>query len=971
MERCQDGQAVDQDASFGRLLRRLRKTRDLTQEALAQQAYCAVDTIKKIEAGVRRPSRQLAAQFADCLELEGDERTAFLAAARPIARYEIDIPAETIALAGRSLAPGAPHGRDNLPHHPTPLIGRAQELDGLARLLADAQVRLVTITGPGGIGKTRLATALAEQLLVAERFPDGVFFVPLAPIEATERIVPALAEALEFPLDAGQQPARSPRQQVLDYLHSKRLALVLDNVEHLLRDAETGAADLISGVLDTAAGVAILATSRERLKLREEHLYPLGGLEVPGAEAPESYGAVALFVQRARLLRPDFAPTADDQGVIARICHLVEGMPLAIELAAGWIDTLALSDIAAEIDRGLDVLATELRDVPVRHRNMRAVFDATWQRLGAAEQAVFARFSVLRGGGTRGAVQAVIGATLPQLHALVGASLLYYDTRRDRYTVHELLRQYAAEKLAADTADEATARDRHAAYYCGLLHELKADLQGGRQREALAAIEADGENARAAWEWAAQRQNVALLDQAIDSLGHFYEWQGRAEEGVAAFGAAAAALATSPGLDAQRVRARILAWQSWCAHLLGDSAAGALLAQSQGLLDGLDRTDIDTRAERAFVLLHAAQLASHHDFPAARATYEQSRALFQALGDRWGEATALFGLGHATRHLAGDYDLAQHWLEQSLALRRALDDRLGIVETLTVLSHTARYLGHVAESERLAREGYDLALGTGNRLAIARAASNLGMAVNWSPKNYAEANRLGQEALTIYTDLGDRLGLMDASVRLSIAQMYLGRYADARATLEEHQRMAQTLGMPIAAGAGLQLLASVALAEGGYAEAQRLIGQAISGLTTIGERWHRSHAHSTGALAERALGNRQGTWGHTVAALRLGLEIHAWLVVVHALRAAALLLADDAERERAVELYALAERENPRDDALAMARWGRELAAVAAALPAEAAAAAQARGQARDLWATARELLTELESAGWGAEMGD
>jgi len=971
MERCQDGQAVDQDASFGRLLRRLRKARDLTQEALAQQAYCAVDTIKKIEAGVRRPSRQLAAQFADCLGLEGDERTAFLAAARPIARDEIDIPAETTALAGRSLAPGAPHRRDNLPHHPTPLIGRAQELDGLARLLADAQVRLVTITGPGGIGKTRLATALAEQLLVAERFPDGVFFVPLAPIEATERIVPALAEALEFPLEAGQQPARSPRQQVFDYLLSKRLALVLDNVEHLLRDAETGAADLISGVLDTAAGVAILATSRERLKLREEHLYPLGGLEVPGAEAPESYGAVALFVQRARLLRPDFAPTADDQGVIARICHLVEGMPLAIELAAGWIDTLALSDIAAEIERGLDVLATELRNVPVRHRSMRAVFDATWQRLGAAEQAVFARFSVLRGGGTRGAVQAVIGATLPQLHALVGASLLYYDTRRDRYTVHELLRQYAAEKLAADTADEATARDRHAAYYCGLLHELKADLQGGRQREALAAIEADGENARAAWEWAAQRQNVALLDQASESLGHFYEWQGRAEEGVAAFGAVAVALAGSPALDARRVRAKLLAWQSACTRILGDQAsADALLAQSQDLLDGADLAEVDTRAERAFVLLQVGLLAGGRDYQVSRAAYERSRALFKEIGDQWGEAAALSGLGDVF-YSFGDYDLAQHWLEQSLALRRALDDRLGIVETLTILSITARYLGHVAESERLARESYDLALGTGNRLAIARATSNLGMAVNWSAKNDAEANRLLQEAVTIYTDLGDRDGLQVASLRLGIAQKDLGRYADARATLEEHQRMAHTLGMPLEAGAGLTILACVALAEGGYTEAQRLIGQAISGLTTIGERWHRSNAHWIGALAERGVGNWQGAWGHTVAALRLGLEIRAWKAVVHTLRAAALLLADDAERERAVELYALAEREVPRDDAWSMAVYGRELAAVAAALPAEAAAAAQARGQARDLWATARALLTELESAGWGAEMGD
>jgi tetratricopeptide (TPR) repeat protein len=406
----------------------------------------------------------------------------------------------------------------------------------------------------------------------------------------------------------------------------------------------------------------------------------------------------------------------------------------------------------------------------------------------------------------------------------------------------------------------------------------------------------------------------------------------------------------------------MLAWQSWCAHLLGDTAAAsALLAQSEGLLDGLDLADIDTRAERAFVLLHAAQLASDHDFPAARATYEQSRALFQALGDRWGEAMALFGLGAAALTLADDYDLAERWLSESLALRRALDDRLGIVETLTLVSMNARYAGRVAESEQLAREGYALATSSGNRRLIALAGSNLGAVWFWTG-NLAESQRVLQESVAIYTELGDRLGLLVPSFRLGVAQRYLGRYADSRATLEEHQRMAQTLGMPIDAGGGLQALASVALAEGGYAEAKRLIGQAILGLTTIGERWHLSNAHATGALAERGMGNRQQACQHTVAALRLGLEIRSSSTMVYTLRAAALLLADDAELERAVELHALAEREDPRDDAWSMAIYGRELAAVAAALPADVEAAAQARGRARDLWVTARELLAELEA---------
>jgi len=293
-----------------------------------------------------------------------------------------------------------------------------------------------------------------------------------------------------------------------------------------------------------------------------------------------------------------------------------------------------------------------------------------------------------------------------------------------------------------------------------------------------------------------------------------------------------------------------------------------------------------------------------------------------------------------------------------------LDDRTGIVETLTILSMNARYVGRVAESEQLAREGYELATSSGNRRLIALAGSNLGAAWFWTG-DHAGSHRVLHESATIYADLGDRRGLMVATFRLGIAQMYLGRYADARATFQEHQRMAHAFGSSIDAGGGLDALASVALAEGSYAQAQRLIGQAIPRFTPIGERWHLSLAHSIGALAECGVGNRQPAWRHTVAALRLGLEIRAWIAVVHALRAAALLLADDAELERALELYALAERDDPRNDAWSMAVYGRELAAVAAALPADVAAAAQARGLACDLSATARELLAELESTGW------
>jgi predicted ATPase/DNA-binding SARP family transcriptional activator len=864
--------------------------------------------------------------------------------------------------------------RHNLPTQATALIGRGRELAELGALLRRPEVRLVTLTGPGGIGKTRLAIALAEQLLAANRFPDGVFFVSLAPMEAVDSIVSALAEALEFPLDTGEQPARSPRQQVFDYLREKRLLVILDNIEHLLSGAEapaSDAADLIAALLGNAPGVVILATSRERLTLRAEQVYLLGGLDLPSTGAPTDSSAVDLFMQRARRLRPEFAPVRDQLDVVVRICRMVEGMPLAIELAAGWVDTLALPDIAAEIERGLDLLATELRDVPMRHHSMRAVFEASWRRLGAAEQVVFARLAVFRGGGTRHAVQAVTQATLPQLHALVRASLVHYDVAHERYTVHELLRQYAAEQLAADPTEEHATRDRHAAYFCWLLRDLQGDLQGARQLEALATIEADGENMRAAWEWVARQCNAALIDQAIDSLGYFYQWHGRAGEGAMAYRLAAAALANISGRDERRVRAHLLAWQAAYAQLLGERAmADTLLAQSQELLNDPDLVGSGVHAARAFVLLQAGRLAAEHDPPAARQVYEESQALFQTLGDHWGEAAVLFELGAVTLELIGDYDLAQRYLRDSLVLRRTLGDRMGIVETLTQLSMNARYRGEVAESERLARESYEISTTLANRRAIAIAGSNLGIALSWTG-NYAEAQRLLQETVAIYMDLGDRAGLANAYYRLGVSEAWSGRLVDARATYERGLSISRAIGATLDAGGCLNGLAAIALAEGAYSEAQRLIAEAIAILDAVGERIYRTIASVNSALVERGLGNQQPARRQVITALRGLLEQRTWITMIDALATIALLLADDEDPERAVELYALTEREaTPRHDTLTFAVCRRELAVVVAALPADVAAAAETRGRARDLWATAEELLAELEAAGWGSDEG-
>ena len=320
---------------------------------------------------------------------------------------------------------------NNLPIQPTPFIGRSAELAALDKLLADPDIRLVTIVGPGGMGKTRLALAVAERLINPRRdapsarlyndFPNGVFFINLAPLSETSHIVPAVADALNFPLQGGDD--RSPQQQLLDYLRQKKLLLLFDNFEHLLDGVE-----LVANILQLAPDVQILATARERLHLRTEQVYPIEGLEFPNWETPEdaeAYTAVQLFLQSARRNQPDFTlHNQDDLTYLARICRTVAGMPLALELAASWVDMLPLAEIAAELQQGLDFLETDMRDMPERHRSIRAAIDYSWQKLDEKEREIFAKLSVFRGGFTREAAKAVADANLRQLARLVGKSLL-------------------------------------------------------------------------------------------------------------------------------------------------------------------------------------------------------------------------------------------------------------------------------------------------------------------------------------------------------------------------------------------------------------------------------------------------------------------------------------------------------------------------------------------------------------------
>ncbi len=631
------------------------------------------------------------AQFEVCREILWDE-LGVEPAAETVALYEsIKAGNYSLIAADESLERPVEH-RHNLPAYAAPFIGREAELATLDGFIADPGVRLVTIVGPGGLGKTRLATAAAERVLTAGIFPEGLFFIDLAPLHETGQILQALADALNFPLQGRDDHSR---RQFLGYLHQKKMLIVFDNFEHLLDGAE-----LLADILQSGPEIKILVTSRERLHLLLEQVYPIEGLAFPDLESAEDAAentAVLLFLQSARRNQPDFALRDDDDLIqLARICRMVEGMPLALELAAAWVDLLSLDEIARELQQGLDILETELRDVPARQRSVKASFDYTWRNLEKAEQVVFAQLSVFRGGFTRQAAKEVTGATLRELSRMVNKSLIRFDKQRGRYEIHELLRQYGADKLGGQSALEADIYDRHSDYYCRWLAGYTRDLKGGGQEQAMSAIEADLENVRLAWNHASIQKDFETIGMSLESLWRFYWNFGRRD--VKEFETAVADLRNGNAFGARGiVLGRLLAPLGRFYGSIGDTAkAREILKESLEILQRLGATD-DTLVS----LLFLAEV--QESIEESNRLYQEGLALAREIGDRWAIGHSLLFLGWNAR-LTGDYQDAEQKLREALNQFRGNGDRGGIATALTSLSALAVDRGRYEDALALGKE---------------------------------------------------------------------------------------------------------------------------------------------------------------------------------------------------------------------------------------------------------------------------
>jgi predicted ATPase/DNA-binding SARP family transcriptional activator len=905
--------------------------------------------------------------------------------------------------------------RHNLPAQSTPFVGRKDELADIKTQLSEPDCRLLTLVGPGGSGKTRLALQAAADILSdpqLDTYAHGVFFVSLAPLQSADAIVPTVAQALDFTFYEGAEP----QQQLLDYLRQKTMLLILDNCEHLLARPESldpstllrpGSArdklrrredvGLVIELLKTAPEVKVLATSRTRLNVEGEHRFHIGGMNFPeltplaSADASQ-YSAVELFLQSARRTQPSFELTDENLSGVVQICRLVAGMPLGIQLAAAWVAILTPAEIAVEIGRSLDFLETDRRDVPQRQRSIRAAVDYSWNLLTARERTVMQALSVFRGGSTREAAQAVTGASLRELMSLVGKSQLH-RTPTGRYEVHGLLRQYAAEKLSqTPTAGEA-ARDRHSAYYAAALQQWVEDLKGPRQRTALAEMDVEIENARAAWDWAVEQGQVARLDQGMEGLCRFYDRRGRWQEGEATCRTTASRLAPADSLAAVegvRVRARALVWQScFNQQPFGRTElAHQLVRQSLELLEGLESADQepvlpvpsqalsadetaivegaveesspkDTRPEKAFALWQMGRMMIYSDYKEARRLWEQSLALYRALGDRWGTAKMLRLLGDVAEHF-GTYSEARQLFEESLAIQQAQGDQREIAWSLRGLGIISWAQGQFEEAERLFRKSFDILQKTGDRADIAHGLGGLGEVLVRLGK-FAEGHSLMKKSLVIYNDRGNRHDLTWINLYLGEAQTHLGRYEQARTRGQMALILSREIAHRWSIGFSHFVLGLVALAMETYDEAQRLLQESVAVFREIETPGNLGWALAVLGYAARGLGQLSQAGRHLSKVLQAFTEVGNFSPLMYALPGIALLLADRGDKERAVELYALASRY----PLVANSRWfedvaGQHIAAMAATLPPEIVAAAQEHGRARDLKATVAELLAEL-----------
>lgn len=790
---------------------------------------------------------------------------------------------------------------NTLPTQTTPFIGREDELETIRGLLDDPAIRLVTLVGPGGMGKTRLSIEAATHT----NYPDGAHFVPLAPCNSPDQILNAIADTLKFQFIRG---ADTPIQQLSAFFAEKQALLVMDNYEHLLIGAP-----IAETLLSTAPGLKIMVTSRERLNLGAETVLRIEGMNFPDWETPENaaeYSAVKLFTQGARRADPAFVLQAGDLKFIARICRQVQGLPLGILLAASWVGMLSLQEIAAEIDKSIDFLETEQRDVPERQRSIRAVFDYSWNLMTVDEREAFKRLSIFRGGFTREAAQDVAGAGLRTLMGLVNKSLIRRSPA-GRYEVHELLRQYAEARLSESATERDAAHAAHSAYFLRWLDcdDEKGKVSGPSYIRLLAEIGSELDNMLTAWNWAVEHHEYGIVGRSFHNLWMYCFARERYIDGVRAFTKAVDTFKTN---ETETVRAK---------HYGFALAAAAFFRSNAG-----DRSNVRRDFEQAEAIVRRYQ---QHQQPDGMLAYILiSRGLLMSTSNEL---------------LDDSYQTIQGRIEEALALSRKYGDQWDVGVCYYLLSWCERYTGQMALADQHAEESLRIARQLNDVSLLCFAVMALGGNA-WTKGDFLAARK---HFTQLTTDLAYALpkdGVAHIKVNLALIMVMLGDYDGARKNVDE----AHTFFRPIGDKSGLVRSESgygwIAEALGQYETAKTHFQQAVSYARDMDNpAWIATEMQNQGRPAVR-LGQFAEAERLYREALRLALGANSGLNVIISVTWLAYLIGKAGNMERAVEILAFTQSqvsvaEATRDIEAHLAEFSTEL-------PTAAYEAALVRGRA-------------------------
>ncbi len=859
----------------------------------------------------------------------------------------------------------------NLPAPSTPFIGRRQEIDQIAKLLCEPDCWLLTLLGPGGVGKTRLAIEFG--LYQVNNFPQGIFLIPLGMIESEQSIAPSIARALGLIF---RQNGPIPEEQLLDFLREKHLLLILDAFEGLAQWA-----GLLGKIHSHAAHVKMLVTSRHRLQLPGEWVMEVKGLDYPSKrpskvddpknEAIQAYSAIELFLHAARRAQVTFQAVPEDLEAICQITQLLEGMPLGLELAATWVNTLSCQEIAEEINRSLDFLA----DLPVpqifpgdlsdRQRSLRAVFDHSWDLLSGREQYLLPRLAVFRGNFSRQAAEQIAGISLRELSGLVDKSLLH-RTLPGKFDLHDLLRQYCEEKLAQSPSNSQETRKRHCAYYCNKLSEWNQHLSGEKQGQALREIESELENILAAWDWAVAQKQAERLQQAIDGLGMFYLRRARFSEGLDACQKATEALKSGAIPENRtpitRLTARLLTWRAiFSLNLENFELAGHLLQESQRLLNDPELDAQQSIQERIFLLAIQTLLANQQNDP--EGTLHFSTRAFQLSQEASGKSPDF--LIFYWRFLMGGAVSKELYLQME---KNLVDVRLGgnpfelgchlFVLGVAELFHSYR----VKKAEPLLRESVKQFQLVEDPSTKMMAFKTLGYLLLVQGK-FEECLTMKRQELEVIRDIGDRRMIGVALTEMGEVLYHLGRYPEAEDQIRRGMELLRERS-DYEYALRHRYLGDALLAQGKFEQAREAYQFSYRFFQSKNDKGWMLTALTGLSRAELALGNHTSAWLHARQAMQLYGELQLFTFFAYlSVAEIALLLADRGEVVLALELHGLVTQQGY----LAQSHWftdlyGRFLEGAASNLPLEERAAAEKRGQELDFRRTTVMLLDSITS---------